>query len=307
MLNVIRKGYEELLPVSGVQFFEERHEYWLGFDLLTGVTSLMKQVLYADKYAGIDADVLARAAERGNAIHEAVQAACMYSTLAGISAESDRAAEMAPDNCQIIAAEYLISNNKDIASKIDMVEVTDEGIRLIDIKCTRDYDAEYLSWQLSIYAELFEAQTGLKVASLECWHWTKSGKWEMHDVRRKSRDEVLSLIEDWRAGVTRPMPQNEAEVPAVLIDLAEWYADAQRKMDEAKQSVEEFRQRMLDAMKEAGVKQVKVEGATFSLIPATERVSFDSARFKAEHAEMYSQYEKTAQVKETIKITLTKK
>ena len=66
------------LPQSKVRFIEDRangrHEYWLGFETLCGVTTLLNETLFSKKYEGIDKDVLDNAANRGTAIHEAVQA-----------------------------------------------------------------------------------------------------------------------------------------------------------------------------------------------------------------------------------------
>ena len=69
------------LPQSRVQFIENRaegmHHYILGLNELTGVTTILKDVIYRDKYTGIDEAVLRNAADRGTAIHEAVQAYMM--------------------------------------------------------------------------------------------------------------------------------------------------------------------------------------------------------------------------------------
>lgn len=55
---------------SSVFFNEFQHTYTTKEGrLLSGVTSIIKQVLFPDKYKGIPESVLAKAAERGTAIH----------------------------------------------------------------------------------------------------------------------------------------------------------------------------------------------------------------------------------------------
>ena len=56
------------------------------------------------------------------------------------------------------ANEYTVSDNEHFASNIDCVWEKDERISLGDIKTTANLDLEYLGWQLSIYAYLFELQ-----------------------------------------------------------------------------------------------------------------------------------------------------
>ena len=67
------KEIREQLYESPVQFIEDRpnniHEYWLGFGTLQGVTTILKNVIFYDKYSDIDPAVLRRAADRGTAIH----------------------------------------------------------------------------------------------------------------------------------------------------------------------------------------------------------------------------------------------
>ena len=69
------------LTESPVQFIENRqeglHKYVLDLEELTGVTTILGQVMFRDKYTGIDDAVLRNAADRGTAIHAAVQANMM--------------------------------------------------------------------------------------------------------------------------------------------------------------------------------------------------------------------------------------
>lgn len=55
---------------SSVRFDEQSHTYTTSDGRqLTGVTSILKQALFPDKYKGIPETILSKAAERGTAIH----------------------------------------------------------------------------------------------------------------------------------------------------------------------------------------------------------------------------------------------
>lgn len=115
-----------------------------------------------------------------------------------------------------IANEHTVSDNHKWASQIDNVWLRNDTqeIWLVDTKTNNislyptcgyfrdDYftngeDAlkEYLSWQLSIYAELFETENpGLKVAKLACNHLRKDEA-NFWVIERKPSDMVQLLLE----------------------------------------------------------------------------------------------------------------
>jgi len=71
---------------SSVHFDEQSHTYTTTDGVsLSGVTSIIKQVLFPDKYRGIPEGVLAKAAERGTEIHNE----CEDINLLGASSLSD--------------------------------------------------------------------------------------------------------------------------------------------------------------------------------------------------------------------------
>lgn len=308
---------------SPVLFIEDRHEYWNGIDRLEGVTSILKKVLFPSKYADIDPAVLANAASRGTAIHNALQAYDMSAQMDFSSEYSQDIRECAtlwagsyPSRPKTLACEYLVSNEQDIASKVDIVAVDDKGhITLADIKTTSTYDPEYLSWQLSVYAYLFERQNPkLKANNLVAyWFHKVDGKWqyEQKDVERKTDEEVEQLFDWWRKGevheaVYVPEVLTEATLPAQVIDIAQMYADLEEGIKQLTATKDEFRAGLLVLMNEYGIEKLSIADGRIQVtkVAATTRTSFDATRFKQENQQLYKQYEKTAQVKETIKITI---
>jgi folate-dependent phosphoribosylglycinamide formyltransferase PurN len=85
------------------------------------------------------------------------------------------------------------------------------------------------------------------------------------------------------------------------------YAEMEIAVKDATARRDEFRDRMLAAMTDAGIEQVKVEGFTCSLVGESERKGFDYKRMIKEHpdlADMFGEYETTTKVKPSIRIIL---
>lgn len=189
------------LKKSPVIFDEISHTYNYIGQMLSGVTSLLHRTLFADKYTGIDPAVLAKAAEYGHNIHEQIE---LVDTL---GVESDNAAVQAylrmksENNLTTLCNEYLVSDEMVIASSIDIVF---DDYTLADIKTTSKLDMEYLSWQLSIYAYLFEMQNpSLKVPRLLAIWLPKPryGSPMLVEVVRKSTDAIKVLLA-WDKSIT---------------------------------------------------------------------------------------------------------
>lgn len=311
---------------SPVQFIENRaegmHHYILGLNELTGVTTILKDVIYRDKYTGIDEAVLRNAADRGTAIHEAVQAYMM-----GVDYELDpylqpyeldaRVAWDAWTNnpaCAGLVAEaveYLVSDCKEIASKIDVVrQVADGKFAIADIKTTYEVDIEYVSWQLSVYKYLFERQNpNSEVVQMQVfWYNRREKMWRLDDIPDKGTAEVERLLDAWRKGEFWGMPMPaDTEYPAPLLNIGQMYAEMEQAVKDATAKRDEFRDRMLAAMTDAGIEQVKAEGFTCSLVGESERKGFDYKRMIKEHpdlADMFGEYETTTKVKPSIRIIL---
>lgn len=189
------------LSQSAVIFNEVDHTYnYLG-SYLSGVTSLLHRTLFADKYNGISAEVLAKAAAYGHNIHEQIE---LVDTL-GVTSETPAVQaylQMKQElNLTTLANEYLVSDEQYIASSIDIVF---DDLTLADVKTTSKLDMEYLSWQLSMYAYLFEMQNpGLKVPRLLAIWLPKPqyGKPNIVEVPRKSND-ALKVLLAWDKSLT---------------------------------------------------------------------------------------------------------
>ncbi len=313
------------LTESPVQFIENRqeglHKYLFGLEELTGVTTILKQVMFRDKYTGIDETVLRNAANRGIAIHEAVQAYMLGQDFFDLSedlkpflldATQARGAWIADAErreMRAVAVEYLVSDCKEVATKIDVVLPSGENmVDLSDIKTTYQLDEDYLSWQLSIGKYFFEKQNpNLKVNRLLAfWYNRREKEWQIREIPDKGTAEVERLLDAWRKGEFWGMPMPaDTEYPAPLLNIGQMYAEMEQAVKDATAKRDEFRERMMQLMTEAGVDIVKTNDFTCSLVAATERKGFNYKRMIKEHAklgDLFGEYETTTQVKPSIRI-----
>lgn len=296
------------LVKSDVVFNAESHTYMLGDLQLQGITGMIGRQLFPDKYSGIPKFILNKAADRGSKIHEDCQFADDTEITNSIESENylfeRRSAGFSPlDN------EYTVSDNKHFASNIDCVWVNQDGeISLADIKTTSNLDEEYLSWQLSIYAYLFELQNPtLKVHHL-FGVWLRYSKSKLVEVERKPVEEVKRLMEceiNGTSYLTKVATKEEASIlPATIINAI---VELEEAAKEIKSQQEEMKEKLKAAMKEHGVKSWDCEQMKVSYIPESTAITFDSRRFKDENEELYNQYLKESKKSDSIRITLKTK
>lgn len=184
----------ELLKKSSVIFDELAHTYDYMGQQLSGVTSILHRTLFADKYTGISKEVLAKAAEYGHNIHEQIELVDSLGVESDHPSVIDYCNMKKENNLTTLVNEYLVSDEIAYASSIDIVF---DDFTLADIKTTSKLDMEYLSWQLSIYAYLFEMQNPtLRVPRLlAIWlPKPKYGRSMLVEVPRKSLDAIKVLL-----------------------------------------------------------------------------------------------------------------
>lgn len=306
----------KLVKNDQVYFDDLTHTYLRNSDdkELLGVTSLMKIMGIGPDYSGIPADTLQKAADRGSAVHKAIETWCKGQPVA---INPDYAEEVIPDleafkrlELPVLANEYLVSDNILVASSIDIVL---DDLTLVDIKTTSKIHHDAVSWQLSIYKWLFELQNPKKkVKGLKCLH-IRGGKVEYVDVMERPREQVLALIESYKdgkplileVGDIAPLSPEAKQTMALLEELERKITALDAQMKDYKAQQEEQKAQVLEFMRNNNMLKWKISDTlSFTRIQATTRTSFDSKRFQAEHPEEYSMYTKVSEVKESLKINI---
>lgn len=297
------------LVKSDVVFNSEDHSYRLGDLVLHGITGMIKSQLFPDKYKDIPAFVLQRAAERGSRIHEQ----CQFVDETGMDPESIEAQnylfERENAGYVSIANEYTVSDNEYFASNIDCVWTKGDTIALADIKTTSSLDEEYLSWQLSIYAYLFEMQNPLLTVDKLYGIWLRGDVSALVEVERKPADDIVRLLECEKNGkMFLEYVEKDASVPRILEKNAvEMLVEAKQMAAYYKELETKITMTLMEAMKANGIKSWDAGIMKASYTGPSKSSQFDSKKFQEEQPELYSKYLKEVSKKESVRITIRDK
>lgn len=284
------------LVKSNVIFDQQAHTYTTPEGVcLQGITGMLERQLFPDKYSGVPDFVMRRAAERGSFIHEV----CELVDDLGIEHESEEARNYQrlkeEHALRYEASEYLVSDNEHFASCIDKVyRESDTEFSLGDIKTTYKLDKEYVRWQLSVYAYLFERQNpGCKVVRLFAI-WLRDSKSELVEVDRIPDEVVIALMSAEIDGVkfanpyALPAPPNELpqkyqemEQAIVEIDRQERYWKEQKKI---------LMDGIMQEMVKAGAYSWESEAIRLTRKKEGIRKDFDKKSLKKDCPEIYAKY-----------------
>lgn len=337
----------EDLKQSEVVFNEEAHTYLRGGEKLSGITSLIHSVLQLGVYPDANEYVrnvqIPKAGYYGTCIHKAIQ---MYEDIgiemtkfpekehptAGtlpaqdVSIELETYKRLKPKKLRVIATEFTVSFGM-FATQVDSVLADeDDNIYLDDHKSNNlDYYPggkeglkEYLSWQLSANAVMFENQTGLKVKGLYA-DWLRKDAGELWKIDRVPDDKVLKLleteilpkpgggfiyinesmqVETAKVEEVKPVVSNSKDL-AVPVEITTAIANLVRAEKAAKDMKEQLR-----ALMEAnGITKWECDDFVASIGSPSVATTLDTAKFKAEHADLFKKYAKTTTRKGSFKIT----
>lgn len=297
--------YKKLLEDNRppVIFKEEEHEYWLGDKQLSGITGRINDVLYdGNKYAGVPEPIMERARMRGDLIHKEIEEYCVSGRL-GFTDELQRFIELREENgFKVLSNEYTVTDFEKYATKIDLILCNDNELELNDIKSTAQLDEEYLSWQLSINAFMLEKIINIPITKLSAY-WTRSG--EIVSIERKSNEEVQDFLYSEKATLK---PQERLELSKHqgerFTALQTQIQGLKQQLQELEKQENEFKNIFIEKMKENNIKSFDLGNIKITYVAPTTRKSFDSKRFEMENKEVYEQYLKESNVKESLRITV---
>lgn len=297
------------LVKSKVRFDEEHHRYFLGEKELSGITGTLIKKAFPDTYKGIPDAVLAKAAERGNVVHQNLE---LFDTICNsdINIMPSVLPEVKDYNEMLISyglhhvdSEYLVTDNENFASAIDKVLADNEGnIYLADIKTTATLHYDNVSLQLSIYAKWFEEQNpDLKVKEIVCM-WFKNGQSKFQPLPRVADYQIDDLINAYLADDTDY--QYKVEVPEQFSALEQEYRLVSARMDALKIKQDDLKEQIMKMMEANKQKSIKTNIGSYSYVAATTKKTFDTKLFKDTEPEHYEYYLKETTTKPSIRIKL---
>lgn len=333
---------------SEVYFDERSHTYWRGEQQLSGITSLIHDVLRVGIYPDADEYVrqvtIPQAGYYGHCVHQCIQT---YDTLGvevteypsitidtldyGVrtTPQHDVSKELASylkarsrRRCDVAASEFLVDYGM-YASSIDSVWTTKGGkVYLVDFK-TNNLTAypggksglkEYLSWQLSCYAVMFERQTGLKVEGL-LGLWLRGDKSQLWVIERKPDAQVLSLLDTTATlcddgTFTYFNPDMQAPLPAEVVPGSDALAvpvdvvNTIARLLEYEQQAKELKEQLRTMMEEAGVKKWECDRFTATIGTGGTTTTFDKNKFIEDYPDLAEQYVRQVERKASFTIKL---
>ena len=310
------KGFA--LNDCGVVFNKDAHTYTLGETTLSGITGIIKTMLFPDKYKDIPKEVLERAAARGTAIHAACEMADSFGVIPPIDAVQKYVAEREKLNLAPIANEYTVTDGNRIASNIDVIWRKGKSASVIlgDFKTTSERDKEYVSWQLSIYKWLFNlVNPKVKVSGIAVVWLQKDKDAEIESLEMHDASVCEQIITDYFNGV-RYTPEQIAEirgislpteVPTEVQVMQSEYKQLLSQLETLKKKEEEFKSALFQAMEQYGVKKWETDEMMMTYVEATTSTSFDSKTFLKAHPEYDTdEFRKTSTKSAYVKITIKK-
>lgn len=290
-----------LKKINTVTFDELTHSYICGDKLLIGVTTLMKKHGLSPDYGDVPADVLAKAAARGTAIHQLLED---YDNGKAVVEDENLKAYKAL-GLKIHCSEYLVTDNNLVASFIDKVY---DDCSLADVKTTATVHNRSVAWQLSIYAYLFEKiNPSKKVPHIYCIH-VRDGKAKEIELNRVPDEKVEALL---LAEMEGRIYEDDEQLPdaslvlqdqdvltlvATLDSIAQYKAALKAEEERAAALQEKLYQYMVDNnLDEMGCTSGKfIRKAEYT------RTSIDSTKLKKEMPEIFEKFQKTSIVKGSV-------
>ena len=182
-----------------LEYLDESHTYLFDGVVLPSVTQLL-QKKFGNKYDGISKNVLERAAERGTALHKAIE----NYEYQGIETEL-----MELDNWKLLKEEHgfsvmgneipvvLFKDGEAVsAGRCDLFLANNGVFGLGDIKRTYRLDRKYLAYQLNIYRVAFMQSYDIAIDFLRGVHLREQvSKYVEIPVDESLVDEIINMEE----------------------------------------------------------------------------------------------------------------
>jgi hypothetical protein len=302
---------EALKRNFGVKYYPITHTYTNAEGLeLSGITGIIKQFICPNAYADVPAEVLESARIRGNKLHSLLE---LYAngTFANVTEEDAEIIEnfnamaLALEDYTCLASEYVVSNNELTASPIDLLALDFEGnLTIIDLKTSHSLNVDFVTWQLNFYRYFLELQTGLKTDNLQALHVT-GGKAKFVKVQIIANEHLEYMLS---CAYNFVEFENPLQVEEDKITKLETIYRQKKALEEQIKALEEQEEQVkaevIAEMKANAVKTYESDTIRVTYKSASTRSTFDSKRFAEAEPDIYKNYLKTTETKESITIKL---
>ena len=186
-----------------IEFLEEPHLYLVDGVLVKSVTQIL-QLIFPDKYKGIDKGILNKKAEFGTIGHSIIE----HLDLKKAESVQKQLLNIENKDLEVCIREYLrliqkykiepkehelkVSYKHTYAGTLDLIANVNGIESLCDIKFTTELDKEYLSWQLGMY----QLAKGIKYDKCYCIWLPKRELGQLVEIIPKTKKEILEKLEE---------------------------------------------------------------------------------------------------------------
>ena len=186
-----------------IEFLEEPHLYLKNGILVKSVTQIL-QLIFPDKYKGIDKKTLDKKARFGTKGHSIIE----HLDVNDLEEARNQVLDIENKDLQICIREYLrlvekykikpLEHEKIVSYEylycgtLDLIAQVDGIVSLCDIKFTAELDKEYLSWQLGMYA----LALGKEFEKYYCVWLPKKNLGQLVEIIPKTKKEILNKLRE---------------------------------------------------------------------------------------------------------------
>lgn len=303
------------LKESGVIFNEQEHTYTFNGKELSGITALLQRQLFPNEFDGIPQKILQAAADYGISVHQSCEDFDKNWINDGTVEVQDYIQLCHSHGLIHEQSEYTVTDSINYASNIDKVfRTSDDTFSLADIKTYGSMTPEKLekvSWQLSIYAYMFELQNKkAKIDNLYVVHLRNKEKSD------GTIDHICELIPVKRIPVELCKELLDCDLkgekfinPYGIPDKYRQQEEHIRHLIEQKAAIDEelsaLKARILAEMEIIGAKSWATETMKLTRKLPSQRQSLDLPHLKEDHPEIdYQAYMKTSNVASSLTISI---
>ena len=295
--------------MTPLTFDAENHQYYLNGVPLISVTQLMQKHGLSPSYEGVDPETLRKKAEYGTLVHKEIEE-FVNSGEIGFTKECAAFAQYVKENGVMVGFSELMLHNDVVAGTADLVIV---GGIIGDIKTTSVLHRDALSWQLSIYAYLYNEIYAVFPEHMltrgQAFHFNEDGELEVVDIPLKPKEAVERLLACEREGVLfnplDTLPVSLAQLQA-LTEAENLIKSIEEQKKAAEARADELRTALMKAMEEGGVTHFETEQLKVTYVAPTVQERIDTARLKKERPDIAEEFVKHTSVKASLRITLRK-
>lgn len=290
-----------------ITFDAENHLYFNanGF-IVPSVTEIITSV-YGSGLEAAPADLVAKAATKGKAIHAEIETFIKTGKLPTDtpSAEALHFAKYAEKNLnlKVFAKPELILHattpTGEFCGTLDLFC----GGYIFDYKTSRTATREQISkWQMQLSFYFFALkQAGKSVLGIKVLHLTADGCKEI-PLEYLGDEFVLKTMALYSAGEKAEKPAPATELQTVDTAAIAKFAETVKQIKMLEEQTAAIKEAIKAEMESRKILNLQIGDLSISYVAPTVRKSFDSAKFKKEHADLWPLYQKESAVAGLIRI-----